>query len=43
MSDLEYVVKKQFIKKVVLGTETYSIKDYNDILEFIKYQIKLID
>lgn len=43
VSDLEYVVKKQFIKKVVLGTETYSIKDYNDILEFIKYQIKLID
>lgn len=42
VSDLEYVVKKKFIKKVVLGTETFSISDYDEILEFIRYQIKLI-
>lgn len=43
IADLEYIVKKQFIHKVVLGTETYSINDYDEILEFIKYQISLID
>lgn len=43
IADLEYIVKKQFIHKVVLGTETYSIKDYDEILEFIRYQISLIN
>ena len=40
---LEYLIKKKFIHKVVLGTETYSKKDYDEILDFINDQIKIFN
>ena len=35
IAEIEYKVKKQFIKKVVLGTETYSMNDFEEIMEYI--------
>ena len=35
IAEIEYKVKKQFLKKVVLGTETYSINDLEEIMEYI--------
>lgn len=35
IAEIEYKVKKQFLGKVVLGTETYSINDLEEIMEYI--------
>lgn len=43
IADLEYLVKKTFIKRVALGTETFHMKDYDEIMSFIKEQIKLLE
>lgn len=42
IAELEYLVKKTFIKKVVLGTETYSLKDFDEIIDFINKQIEIL-
>lgn len=43
IAEFEYLIKKKFIHKVVLGTETYSKKDYDEILEFINDQIEIFN
>ena len=35
VAELEYKIKRKFIKKVKLGTESFSMNDYDEILEYI--------
>lgn len=43
ISNLEYSIKKNFMKDIVLGTETFPINLKDSILEFIKEQINIIE
>lgn len=40
IADLEYDIKLKFIKRVALGTETFYMKDYKEIMDYIKNKIK---
>lgn len=43
ISNLEYVIKKNFMKDIILGTETFPLSLKEPILEFIKKQIEIIE
>lgn len=42
IADFEYEVKSKFIKRVVLGTETFPISIYQEVMEFVNTKVSFL-